>query len=251
MMFCTACGAKVKDTFNYCSSCGTKIGDLRKKTEYQKRNNAANEGTSQDHVSNVGAKRQPLPTFAQYTEAKSVERQSHFKPTKRSKPNIHEVTLNVGLMEYVGSELKPTRGGSLPLKIPDSANYNDLLSAALKKREAFDKRFRAERGCVLAYPDTSLATKIPGTTDEFVLKKYKEWLGKPYSRITIYLSPVANDDELDDDITSNNTDDDNDADDISFNANDDIGDGSFKSVEEVLSPNDVPVISPYLATDFM
>ena len=106
MMFCTACGAKVKDTFNYCSSCGTKIGDLRKKTEYQKRNNAANEGTSQDHVSNVGAKRQPLPTFAQYTKAKSVERQSHFKPTKRSKPNIHEVTLNVGIMEYVGSELR-------------------------------------------------------------------------------------------------------------------------------------------------
>ena len=104
------------------------------------------------------------------------------------------------------------------MKIPDSANYYDLPSAALKKREAFDKRFRAERGYVLAYPDTSLATKIPRSTDEFVLKKYKEWLGKPYSRITIYLSPVANDDELDDDITSNNTDDDNDADDISFNA---------------------------------
>ena len=62
---------------------------------------------------------------------------------------------------------------------------------------------------------------------------------------------MANDEELDDDITSNNTDDDNDADDISFNANDGIGDGNFESVKEVLSPKDVPVISPYLATDFM
>jgi hypothetical protein len=60
-----------------------------------------------------------------------------------------------------------------------------------KKSEAFDRRFLVERGFVLAYPDTSIAKKIPGTEDEFVLKSYKEWLGKSYSRLTPYLSPVA------------------------------------------------------------
>jgi hypothetical protein len=61
----------------------------------------------------------------------------------------------------------------------------------LKKREAFDKRFEMERGYVLAYPDTRMAKKIPGSEDEFVLKNYKELLGKPYSRVTLYLSPVS------------------------------------------------------------
>ncbi|CAB3978200.1 Hypothetical predicted protein, partial [Paramuricea clavata] len=36
-----------------------------------------------------------------------------------------------------------------------------------------------------------IAKKIPGTEDEFILKSYKEWLGKSYSRLTLYLSPVA------------------------------------------------------------
>ena len=52
-------------------------------------------------------------------------------------------------------------------------------------------------GYVLAYLDTSLARKIPGTQEEFLLKKYKEWLGKPYSRMTLYLSPLSSEDELD------------------------------------------------------
>ncbi len=48
-----------------------------------------------------------------------------------------------------------------------------------------------ERGYVLAYPDTRIAKKIPGSEDEFVLKKYKECLGKAYSRMTLYLSPIS------------------------------------------------------------
>ena len=49
---------------------------------------------------------------------------------------------------------------------------------------------RRERDYVLAYPDTNLAGTIPGTDEAFTLKKYKEGLGKSYSRITLFLAPV-------------------------------------------------------------
>ena len=122
-MYCFSCGAKVEKAFNYCSSCGTKVENCQKKRE---RSVEASEGGSHG-----GLKRQTtLPTFAEFTKAKSEERQSNFKPS------VGKVTLNIGLMEYVLSELKPCRGGSLPLKVPEGASYDDLLSAALKKRRA-------------------------------------------------------------------------------------------------------------------
>ena len=76
----------------------------------------------------------------------------------------------------------------MPLKISDSASNDDLHGVVIEKHKAFDKRFWAERGYVIAYQDASIAREIPGTNKEFVLKKYKEWLGKPYSRITFTLA---------------------------------------------------------------
>jgi len=47
-----------------------------------------------------------------------------------------------------------------------------------------------QKGYVLAYLDSRPAKKMPRTSDEFVLSDYKDWLGRPYSRITLYLSPI-------------------------------------------------------------
>lgn len=109
-----------------------------------------------------------------------------------------EVTINIGLMEYAdGDNLKPVRGSSLPLKVKANASYDDVLKAALQKREAFDLKFSAkERGFVQAYPDSRLARQIPGTKDDFILCNYKDQLGNPYSRITLYLSPVEKEEEF-------------------------------------------------------
>ena len=139
-----------------------------------------------------------LPTYAPFA-AKKSESRGHFKP-KMSKHGKHalttEATINIGLMEYQeGSNiLKPVRGSSLPLKIKTNASYQEVLDAALKKREAFDHKFSIsmQRGYVLAYayPDSRVCKKIPGTNEDFVLRGYKEWLGKPYSRLALYLSPI-------------------------------------------------------------
>ena len=105
-----------------------------------------------------------------------------------------EATINIGLMEYEEGSyvLKLVRGSSLPLKIKTSASYEEVLDAALKKREAFDHKFSIsmQRGYVLAYPDSRICKKIPGTNEDFVLRGYKDWLGKPYSRLSLYLSPI-------------------------------------------------------------
>ena len=129
-----------------------------------------------------------FPTFKQFPERKSEEQRGHFNQTKKAKQASCEATINVALMEYEGDVLKPVRGSSLPFKAEVSSNYNDLKDAAIKKRKAFDRTFIAERGYVLAYQD---ARHVPGSDQNFVLKSYKEWLERSYSRLTLYLSPIS------------------------------------------------------------
>ena len=85
------------------------------------------------------------------------------------------------------------RGSSLPLKIKTSASYEEVLDEALKKREAFDHKFSIsrQRGYVLAYPDSRICKKIPGTNEDFVLRGYKDWLAKLYSKLSLYLSSIG------------------------------------------------------------
>jgi len=119
------------------------------------------------------------------------ERRGHFKQKIKAKKVSCEATINIALMEYEGDVLKPVRGSSLPLKVEVSSNYNDVKDAAIRKRKAFDRTFDAERGYVLAYQDARIARQIPVSDQDFVLKSYKEWLGRSYSRLTLYLSPIS------------------------------------------------------------
>ena len=43
----------------------------------------------------------------------------------------------------------------------------------------------------LVYPDRTEVKNLPGSTESFILKKYKEELGKPYSRIYFYLTKTS------------------------------------------------------------
>ncbi len=60
----------------------------------------------------------------------------------------------------------------------------------LTKREAYDKSFNTKLSWNLVYPDGQLCSTLPGQAEEeFTVRKYKEDLGKPYNRITLYLCP--------------------------------------------------------------
>ena len=188
-MFCPGCGAGIMPTYSFCPSCG---GRLKPTT------NGENVDNSRKRSSCPAASGSSM-TFKQFASMKSDERKSHFKVFrnyfKKNAPT--EVTINVSLMEYEddSEDLKPVRGSSLPLKISTMETYKELLDAAINKRGAFDRTFRKERGYVLAYQDTRIARYVPGTKEKFVLKKYKDWLGKSYSRITLHLSPTSKEED--------------------------------------------------------
>ena len=101
-----------------------------------------------------------------------------------------EVIINVGLMEYEYGEAKIQRGKSFPVKLSQDMGHDEVKERALKKWEDYNRTFSRDRGYVLTYQDGQLAKKIPGSSEEFTLRKYKEGLGKSYSRIYLYLCPV-------------------------------------------------------------
>ena len=63
----------------------------------------------------------------------------------------------------------------------------EVLDAALKKIEAHDRSFRKDRSYSLAYRDGTKVLHIPGTVKPFILVKYKEYIGKRYTRIVLFL----------------------------------------------------------------
>jgi hypothetical protein len=129
---------------------------------------------------------------------KETERQSHFKPNKK-KGRVgetqakakDEVIINVGLMEYEYGEAKSQRGKSFPVKLSKDMGYDEVRERALKKWEDYDRTFSRDCGYVVTFQDGKLAKQIPGSSEEFTLRKYKEGLGKSYSRIFLFLCPAT------------------------------------------------------------
>ena len=65
------------------------------------------------------------------------------------------------------------------------------------KRQAHDQAFDSRTSWKLVYPDGQLAMNLPGLQEEeFTLRNYKEDLGNPYNRITLYLCPEEPEDEF-------------------------------------------------------
>ena len=137
-------------------------------------------------------------SFSSFMKKKEGERQSHFQPNKKKTRSGEtkikakdEVLINVGLMEYDCGEQKPLRGKSFPVKLSKDMGYDEVMERSLKKWEDYDRTFSRDGGYVLVYQDGKLARKIPGSSEEFTLRKYKEGLGKSYARIFLYLCPAT------------------------------------------------------------
>ena len=140
---------------------------------------------------------------------KREERAAHFKPskssaltstiTRKNKPLMHSVTINVGinLNLNVNLNLKPVRGKKLPLKVKTTINYDDLKKRAIEKHSHHDQSFCCLEEYVLLYPDGKEALFLPGiTSTRFQLDSYKEELGKPYSQIVLYLCSTSEFDDV-------------------------------------------------------
>ena len=100
-----------------------------------------------------------------------------------------EVAVGIGLMEFHENEsrLKPVRGKRVMLRISNKAPYSVVRTQAEAKFKAYHSNHYREMECLLLYESGKQAQFLPGTTEFFNLKRYKEEIGKDYKSIVLYL----------------------------------------------------------------
>ena len=80
---------------------------------------------------------------------------------------------------------------TLPLTIPATVTYENLLAKVVEKHHRFNKgiiKHDRKSSYDIFYGDKSRATYLPGCNEPFTLKRYKKEIDKPYMRITLRLS---------------------------------------------------------------
>ena len=121
---------------------------------------------------------------------KSLRKEVNSLITKARTADETPVIITVGIACRKKGILKLIRGKFLPLKVSKSASAETVREEALKKRAAYDRSFRSDQTYKLCYPDGSEVVNLPGSDEPFTLEKYKDDLGKAYSRITLLLCPL-------------------------------------------------------------
>ena len=219
-MFCSNCAYCLQESFSYCPKCGNAVNSRKNTKKHAvvgtasalRSSNAASGGQTVVEIGKITQKSgsspvnagpvtstpsaHAIPNFSTFMKEKEADRQAHFQP-KRKKSRSSSATvkdesvfINIGLMEYEAGEPKRVYGKSFPVKVLKGMNYDEVREKSISKWEDYDSKFSRERGYVLVYPDSRIAHTIPGASEEFTVQKYKEGLGKPYSRITLYLCPA-------------------------------------------------------------
>ena len=103
------------------------------------------------------------------------------KPTKT-------VTINVGIMKADGEGwLKKVRGVWATISVDIQADAKKILTKAIEKHASMDQYFNEFKDYVLLYPDMKLCKLLPGRNEEFTIEKYKCFLNKPYSKVTLFV----------------------------------------------------------------
>lgn len=92
----------------------------------------------------------------------------------------------MGLYKVEKGVLKTQRGKSLPVNVPVTANATVLQTLAIRKHVQF-RNIKEDGSYVLLYPQGHIVDMLPGLDEEFVLSKYKQEIGKQYSRLQFYL----------------------------------------------------------------
>ena len=194
-MFCFSCGGECPSTANFCRQCGQQLAveqDSKKDVLSAVDDNAAGSSCR----SGNGSASATL-TFSQFKARKEEDRRGYFRrkrPAKRPKlvhqPDNSDVKINVGIMALKDGALTIKRGITLPLTVPHSIGADELLEKAVEKHFRFNKDVVTSSNTAfyhLLYGDKNLVSSLPGSEEPFTLKRYKDEIDKPYSRITLYL----------------------------------------------------------------
>ena len=93
-------------------------------------------------------------------------------------------------------KIKPLRGKRIILRTSPDASYEELREKAVKRYKDFYRNIlqSEELNYSLTFENGDKATYIPGSSEPFTLRKYKEEVGKEYKSITFYL--LSSSDEI-------------------------------------------------------
>ena len=199
MTFCSSCGTKAVDGASFCHLCGFSFASADvhvPRPDITSPPTATVKGISSKISRLPSGTGPPILTFTEFRSIKENDRQRHFKSKASGKRKSSEtdkeklVTCKIALMTYREDTgcLKLVRGSQHALSVSPVTNACELKRKAVEKLSRFNRSLTCypEHYCML-YPDLTLVCMIPGTQKPFTLKEYKDELGKPYERITLYI----------------------------------------------------------------
>nr|XP_023695653.1 G2/M phase-specific E3 ubiquitin-protein ligase-like isoform X2 [Paramormyrops kingsleyae] len=195
-MYCPFCGHVLMDSPAFCSLCGKNIKFLKDITSNVTRNSAVEEAaavasssstvlTSTSKQSSYAGK-SVVESFMQFRDVKERERKSFFSKKHQGQKEQKTVKIHIGIMKRTSDGVKSVRGKILPLEVQSHWSSEQILAASVKKHKDFNQDMEDEP-YVLLYPDAREVSTVPGTNSPFTVKEYKDALGKPYQRITLYI----------------------------------------------------------------
>ena len=135
-------------------------------------------------------------SYEDFCKRKAIERVTTLptapkksKSTKSKANNQDKVKIQIGIKEFHETDgaLKVLKGRSLPVSVEPNTNAKQLLEKATDKHAKHFRSFNLYDRYVLLYPDNTIINKLPGALEDFTLERYKEELGKPYSKISLYI----------------------------------------------------------------
>jgi hypothetical protein len=91
-------------------------------------------------------------------------------------------------MKFEDDKFKKCSGRMLPVKVPVTADRKTILERSVCKHANHFKDDHENLEYTLIYPDNSEIVHLPGTTEQFLLNKYREDVGRNYNRITIFIA---------------------------------------------------------------
>ena len=135
-------------------------------------------------------------SYEDFCKRKAIERVTTLptapkksKSIKSKANNQDKVKIQIGIKEFHETDgaLKILKGRSLPVSVEPSTNAKQLFEKATDKHAKHFRSFNQYDRYVLLYPDNTIIDKLPGALEDFTLERYKEELGKPYSKISLYI----------------------------------------------------------------
>ena len=137
----------------------------------------------------------------EYVKEKGNERGGFFKAkfqlSKNNSKNLKKSRKLPNLRSEVNWNKWKRCGGKQKRKsiihqsVLKSFGPTEVAHAAVRKHADHDQFFCGSDDYVLCYPDQKIVQFIPGSNKEFTVELYKEEIGKPYSKIDLFLCNVS------------------------------------------------------------